>query len=413
MLFRHSVQTALRAITINKMRATLTMLGIIIGVTSVILVIAIGQGAQNLIISQVQGMGSRTISVQPGREPQGPSDLASALYGDSLKDREFAAITDKENVPGLLDAVPVAMVPGSVSYQEETYRGATIGASEVMTAILDIFPSEGSFFTDEDIRQRASVAVIGSEVKEELFGFSDALGEKIKIKDRAFVVVGILPKKGQGSLFNVDDMIIVPYTTAQRYLTGLTYYHEFIVRAKTQDLLDQTVRDIERTLRELHNITDPDKDDFHVHTQADIADRVGTITTTLTALLAAVAAISLLVGGIGIMNIMLVSVTERTREIGLRKAIGATNRDILVQFLLEAVTLTFLGGAIGILLGASLAFVIALLLSYMLGVDWVYIFPTEAAVLGFGVAALVGLMFGIYPARHAAHLNPIDALRYE
>ena len=396
----------------NKLRSTLTMLGIIIGVAAVILVIAIGEGAKNLIINQIQGVGSRTIAIQPGREPRGPSDLVS-IFGDSLKDREYAALTDSANVPGLLDATPVVFVPGGVAYQGETFRANIFGATELLTTLFDVYPEEGMYFSDEDTRQKATLAVIGSRVKQELFGSSDALGEKIKIKEKNFTVVGVLPPKGQVALFNIDDVVVVPYTTAQKYLVGISYFNEIITRAKTEDIVPRTVADIAQTLRELHGITDPSKDDFHLHTQADAAERVSVITGILTALLASIAAISLLVGGIGIMNIMLVSVTERTREIGLRKAIGATNRNILAQFLLEAVGLTILGGSIGIAVGAFAAFLASLVLTRILGISWEYVFPFEAAILGFGVAAAIGLVFGLYPARRAAYLNPIEALRYE
>jgi putative ABC transport system permease protein len=211
----------------------------------------------------------------------------------------------------------------------------------------------------------------------------------------------------------VNEMILVPYTTAQQYLTGTTHFNSIIVQAETEEIVPRVVHDIEATLRESHSITDPDNDDFYVSTPDDAAAIVGTITLVLTALLGSVAGISLVVGGIGIMNIMLVSVSERTREIGLRKALGATEKDILIQFLLESIILTGFGGVIGIILGAAISYVAALVLSSTVATDWTFAFPISAAVLGLGVSGFIGLVFGIYPAKRAAAKSPMEALRYE
>jgi putative ABC transport system permease protein len=278
---------------------------------------------------------------------------------------------------------------------------------------LNLEPDFGVTFLEEDVRQRASVAVIGSEVKEELFGQSDALGRRIKIKNHTFRIVGVIEPAGQVSFFNVDETVFVPYTTAQAYLSGTNYYNAIWVKATSQDIVDELATEIERTLRDLHRITDPEKDDFHVTTQADAVEMVGVITTVLQVLLVSIAAISLLVGGIGIMNIMLVSVTERTREIGLRKALGARETDILRQFLYEAVLLTLFGGCVGIMLGAALSFLASLILSRAVALSWQFTFPVSAMLLGLGVSTAIGLVFGLYPARAAARKNPMESLRYE
>jgi len=255
--------------------------------------------------------------------------------------------------------------------------------------------------------------VIGSKVEGELFSGESALGKNIKIRDHNFRVIGVFPEYGQVMFFNIDELVLMPYTTAQTYLLGIDYYHEVMMRVNDPENLDRAVFDIESTIRERHNIDDPKDDDFFVETQQGVVDQIGTILSVLTLFLASVVAISLVVGGIGVMNIMLVSVTERTREIGLRKAIGATNKDIMFQFLLESILLTFAGGVIGIAIGVLLAVLSSFALSYSLSDEWTFSFPFSAALLGVGVSSIVGLIFGLYPARKASKKSPIEALRYE
>jgi len=297
-------------------------------------------------------------------------------------------------------------------YGSNVYQVAVFGAGGLVPEIFNIVPDKGYFFTDEDVTSRSAVVVIGYKVKQRLFENDDeVVGQKIRIKNTTFKIIGVLPEKGSSSSF--DDAVFMPYTTTQQYITGTKFYSRIVVEADSEANLRSTVQDVTNTLRDSHNITDPLKDDFSVTTSADIAKTLGTITSALTAFLAAVAAISLIVGGVGIMNIMLVSVTERTKEIGLRKALGATDADIQTQFLLEAVILTAIGGVIGIILGSGLAFVVSLVISKFAALDWQYVFPISAAILGLVVSSLVGLVFGIYPARQAAKKSPMEALRYE
>lgn len=415
MTLKHSLQTAIKGLTAHKGRSALTILGIVIGITAIILVMSLGQGASNLILTQIQGLGSKTIVVIPGREPQGPTDpsIVESLLADSLKDRELRELQKKGNVPTLAKIMPIVFGSATGEYESETFRLTVFGATPLAQALYDLQTSAGNFFAEEDITARADVVVIGDKIREELFGSRPALNERIKIKGRNFRVIGVLPKKGQVSFFNFDEIAFMPYTTAQQYIFGIKFYHRFVVEADTEINIDQTVADITLTLRNLHNIEDPSKDDFFIQTQADLAATVSTITSVLTLFLVAVAAISLLVGGVGIMNIMLVSVTERTREIGLRKALGARGSDILAQFLLEAMMLTGFGGIIGIALGALLAFIISLILSRVLTLDWSYTFPLTPALIGLVVSATIGLIFGLYPARAASRKSPMEALRYE
>jgi putative ABC transport system permease protein len=405
-------KTSITGLKTHQSRSILTILGIVIGVTAIMLVMSLGEGAQNLILSQVQGVGSKTIAIVPGRQPKGPSDFIQT-FSDSLKERDLESLNRKSNVPDIESVMPIVFGGVSGSYGSETYFFTVFGATEAIMTYFDIAPSEGNFFSSEDVAGRSDVIVIGSKIKEKLFGNSQAIGEKIKIKGKNFRIIGVLPKKGQFSFFNLDETGIVPYTTAQQYIFGIKHFNRLIANAKSEDVIPYATEDIKRTLRENHNITDPEKDDFFLETQGEAIEQISSITNILTAFLAAIAAISLLVGGVGIMNIMLVSVTERTREIGLRKAIGATEKNILTQFLLEAVMLTLAGGLIGIILGAFLSFLIALVLSRALATNWAFTFPLNAVFLGIGVSALIGLIFGILPARSAAKKSPIEALRYE
>lgn len=414
MNLKYTIKSAISGLKANKSRSFLTILGIVIGITSIMLIMSVGSGAEELILNEFSGMGSGTIVIRPGKEPSGPSDFGSTLFSDSLKNKDIEALKRKSNVPSLIDVVPALIVPGSVSYLDETYKPTVFGWSAKFAAdFMDIYPKEGRIFDESDIQQKAAVAVIGNKVKEELFGESDALGKNIKIKNKSFRVIGIYPKKGQSAFFNVDDLVLIPYSTAQFYLLGIDYFHEIMVTSDPNVDVNKTVRDIEATMRESHDITNPKDDDFFVVTQQGLIDQIGTIMSILTAFLSLVVAVSLVVGGIGVMNIMLVSVTERTKEIGLRKALGAIDKDIMTQFLIEAIILTMTGGIIGILLGTILSFVVLITMTKFLGFNWSFSFPFLAAFLGLGVSVIVGLVFGIYPAKQAAKKSPIEALRYE
>ncbi|OGZ08336.1 MAG: hypothetical protein A3D65_00410 [Candidatus Lloydbacteria bacterium RIFCSPHIGHO2_02_FULL_50_13] len=406
-------KTAYHAVWANKVRSGLTVLGIVIGITAIMLIVSIGEGAQRLILGQIEGLGAETIVLRPGREPKGPTDFAQTLFADSLKARELEALKHKENVPELVATAPVVFLSDSVSYQGEVEYPSIFGwSAEFMASMMKVELKSGTLFDENDIKQSATVAVIGSKVAEKLFGGEDPLGKSVRVRNTNFRIVAVL-KPGNSGLFNVDNMLVVPYTAALTYLSQQKHYSEIMIKVSSPEVVARSVEDITLTLRELHNITDPAKDDFYMETQQGTIDQIGTILSVLTAFLSAVVAISLVVGGIGVMNVMLVSVTERTKEIGLRKALGARNHDILVQFLLEAIFLTIVGGVIGVTLGVFLGYLASIALSQGLGVDWVFTFPWKAMLVGLGVSAVVGLIFGIYPASQASKKSPIEALRYE
>jgi putative ABC transport system permease protein len=413
MTFLFTIFTAYRALLVNKVRSALTVLGIVIGITAIMLIVSLGEGARGLILGQIEGLGADTIVLRPGRTPKGPSDFAQTLFADSLKDRDIEFLKRKEYVPDLVALAPVVFVADTVAYGNQVERPTIYGWSATfMQQMMNIKVAGGELFGDEEIKQEAAVAVLGSKIAENLFGNEDPVGKNVRIKGKNFRVVAVLGA-GNTGLFNTDNLVVVPYTTARVYLSGKDYYQEVMLKVGDSKKVARSVEDIKSTLRELHNITDPEKDDFYIETQQGTIAQIGTILSILTAFLSAVVAIALVVGGIGVMNVMLVSVTERTREIGLRKALGATRSNILTQFLLEAVFLTLMGGVIGIILGTLLGYLASIILSQQLDLVWVFEFPVKATLIGLGVSASVGLVFGGYPAWKASLKSPIEALRYE
>jgi len=400
----HETYSALSA---NKVRTGLTMLGIIIGISSVIAMTAIGQGAQNSIQSSIQSIGANLVMVLPG---------AQRSFGGPNTGRGGAQSLTAEDATAIeREVANVKAVVRQVSSRKQVVATGTntntniIGTEASYQEVRNVSIDEGNFITAQNVSSGAKVAVLGPTARDDLFGIgaTDVVGQTIRIAGAQYNVIGITVAKGGSGFSNSDDLIFIPYTTAERYLTGNKYLSEIDVSAENSDVSTQVQTDITPLLPTRHNITDPTKIDFNTMNQADIIATASSITGTFTALLAAIAGISLIVGGIGIMNMMLTTVTERTREIGLRKAIGAKKRDINKQFLVEAIILTFAGGVIGVILGWLISF----------GVSYLGILQASVSLssilLAFGVSAGIGVVFGYYPAHRAANLNPIDALRYE
>jgi putative ABC transport system permease protein len=400
-----TARLALRALRRNKLRSSLTGLGIIIGVAAVVAMVAIGNGARASIESKVSSLGQNLLMVFAGSSRNG--GVNAGLGSASTLTLADAEAMGKE-VPDVIAVSPEVRTAGQAIANGHNWSTQISGESAQYLSIRSWDLAAGTMFTDRDIRTAAKVAVIGSKTAAQLFGPENPIGRVVRVKSIPFVIIGLLTSKGAGmGGNNQDDILIVPYTTAMKRLTGDKYLKSVNLEISSSGRMATAQQQITNLLRQRHNLSAGKDDDFSILNQKEIADTVGTISTVITLLLGSVAGISLLVGGIGIMNIMLVSVTERTREIGIRIAVGAQPQDILLQFLIEAVTLSLFGGTIGVLIG----FGAARLASLLVGFDAVV--SPGSVLLAFSVSAAIGIFFGFYPARRAAAMDPIEALRYE
>ena len=394
------------ALTANKIRSGLTMLGIVIGISSVIAMVALGNGAQASIQASIQSIGSNLVMVTPGATKSFGGPSAGRGTAQSLTVPDAEAI--KSGVSNVSDVALDVTSRQQVTAVGTNTNTTVTGTSPSYASIRNVTMDEGNFLSDSNISSSDKVAVIGPTTRDDLFGVgSEAMGQIIKIKGVEFTIIGVTKSKGGSGFTNADDMVYIPYTTAQHYITGNQWLSEIDVSATSANTTTGVQNDVTALLLARHNIADPTQADFSILNQSDIIATASSVTGTFTILLAAVAGISLIVGGIGIMNMMLTTVTERTREIGLRKAIGAKRKDISMQFLIEAVALTFVGGVIGVILGSAIAFTV----NY-LGILQAQV-SLSSVLLAFGVSAGIGIMFGWYPATRAAAMSPIDALRYE
>ncbi|HWR44988.1 ABC transporter permease [Sporomusa sp.] len=405
-MFWESVLIALEGLKTNKLRSALTMLGIIIGVGAVIAMVSVGLGVQQKVQTSIAGLGSNLLIVMPGaNSPSGGVRLAAGS-NITLTKQDAQAIA--REISGINYVAPSVSQQFQIIYGNQNWKSSVQGTTQEFLQIRNFAVASGAFFSNSDENARARVAVLGQTVATSLFGGASPLGQTIRIGKAPFRVIGVLESKGQSSMGqDQDDIVLIPLSTAQDRLIGQAYLNSISIQVENDKVMDKVQADITTLLRTRHHLSSNVENDFSVRNLTALMTTMQETTGTITLFLGAVAAISLVVGGIGIMNIMLVSVTERTREIGIRKALGATYKNILMQFIIEAIAIGVTGGLIGITLGVASARVISLV------AGWNTVVSGAAILASFGVSVIIGLFFGIYPARKAALLDPIEALRYE
>jgi putative ABC transport system permease protein len=402
-----AIRLAFSGLLSNRLRSGLTMLGILIGVGAVILLVAVGNGASASVQSSIQGLGSNLITVSPGNLRVGGVQQGFGT-GNTLSLQDVAALKDRTVAPDVAAAIPNVGGRAQITYGNQNWNTSLSGTTEQFPQVRNYQLAEGQFFSAQDVQSQRKVAVLGETVVQNLFGSQDPLGQTIKINRQTFRVVGVFQSKGSSGFTNQDDLVAMPITTAWAFLLGGHSVQSIYVQAASSQATQNAESEITQILLDRHHISNVANADFQLQSQADVLNTASQITGTLTLLLGAIAAISLVVGGIGIMNIMLVTVTERTREIGIRKAIGARRRDVLLQFLIESMFLSAVGGGLGIVVGTLGSSLLGSLVSTLHP-----LVSPSSIVLAFGVSLGIGLFFGIYPANRAARLHPIEALRYE
>lgn len=407
MEYTEIIEEAGKTLTLNKLRTGLAMLGIIIGIGSVIALVSLGQGSQASVSNQIESLGANILTISPGSQRsdfvQGGAGSATTL---TLADAE--AIATSPTITDVANVSPEYSRRAQVTANGKNTNTSIVGAEAIYSTIHKVNVAEGQFISDSDNTRQAKVAVLGPTVVSDLFPANfDPVGQSIRIMGKSFKVIGVTVSKGGGGFGNQDDTIYIPLSTAQQDIFGGTNLTSIAVEAKNQNVMNAAEDEVGYLLLKRHNIASPTQADFSIISQNDILSTVSSVTGTFTALLSGIAAISLIVGGIGIMNIMLVTVTERTREIGLRKALGAKKKDIITQFLVESIILTFAGGVIGMAIGVLASYII----SRVIGLP--FTIAAGSIALAIGVSGAIGIIFGWYPARKASNLQPIEALRYE
>jgi len=408
-----SIRVAVRNLSGAKVRTFLTVLGMVIGIAAVFLVMSIGASAQSFILGQIRSVGSNLIAILPGAsDPKGPPASVFGIVTTTFTNKDLDAILLNNRVPHI--AAGTGYVSGSAlaTYQSESFNVSYQGVSSALPQVENIPVARGRFFSAEEASSLGRVAVLGASRAKDLFSNEDPLGKRFSLGDTSFTVVGVLQAKGSSGFSSVDTNIYIPLETAQKILLGISHLNFARLKVDDEKNIPLVVAEIETLLRDRHNMKRSAPDDFSIRNTADAISTLGTITGVLKYFLAFVAGISLFVGGIGIMNIMLIALKQRVREVGLRKAIGARDADILSQFLVEAVFLSLLGGFFGFMLGVVLTYLSALGIRAA-GYEWDFILTFQAAAVAFVVSLAVGITFGLYPARRAARVSPMEALRYE
>jgi putative ABC transport system permease protein len=400
----------------KKFRSFLTILGVIIGVSAVIIIFAVGKAAQELILNQIRGIGSNLIAVIPGAsEEDGPPAAAMGISVKTLTYKDLKALRNPKNIPGVEDAAGYVFGAVNVTYKRNNVNATITGTTASYLNVESAEIEKGRYFTENEEQNLARIAVVGSRLANDIFQEENPLGKKLKIKNQNYTVIGVFKERGSKGSFaggNQDESVFLPLKTAQKLILGINHLGVIRLKAKSVEAIEPTKENIRILLRERHHIKTNEDDDFSVRDQETALQMVTNITNVLRYFLLAVGGIALLVGGVGIMNIMLIAVNQRIKEVGLRKALGARDEDIYSQFLIEAITVSLIGGIIGIILGILISYLASVIVQY-LGYNWPLIISPYSIIISVVISIIVGVIFGLYPAKKASQISPMEALRYE
>jgi len=415
MNFLIPIKISVKNLMATKFRSFLTILGIIIGVAAVIIIFAVGKSAQELILDQIRGVGSNLIGILPGAsDEKGPPASVFGVVITTLKYDDFLELKKSKNVTGVEAAAAYVTGTGTVENDGDDLGMAFVGTTAEYPEVESTAIEDGRFFVEDEEKNLSRVAVLGTQAAKDIFGNLNPVGRKIKINDYKFTVIGILKERASAAfgISSQDDTVFIPISTAQKLLLGIDHLGYIRMKIDSVENIPIAKEEAAATLRDRHDIDDPSDDDFSVRDQASAMEIIGTVTTAMRYFLLAVGTISLIVGGVGVMNIMLIAVSQRIKEVGLRKSVGARNSDVLIQFLIESATIAFIGGAVGIILGIGFSFA-AYLIVNALGYSWQFIISPASIFVAAAVSILIGIIFGLYPAIKASKISPMEALRYE